>query len=73
MNLIKFIISRKTFISMLFIGLTDIHGKPGNIDKIADKLSEADAVVVSGDITHFGRENDAARIIESIKKIKLGL
>ena len=53
---------------MLLIGLTDIHGKSGNIDKIQDKLAEADAVVVSGDITHFGGEKDTINIIENLKK-----
>ena len=52
---------------MQLIGLTDIHGRPGNIDKIKSKLAEADAVIISGDITHFGREKDTISIIENIK------
>ncbi len=53
---------------MYLIGLTDIHGRPGNIDKIKNKLAEADAIIISGDITHFGREKDTISIIDNIKK-----
>jgi Icc-related predicted phosphoesterase len=53
---------------MLLIGLTDIHGKPGNIDKLGNQLKEADVVLISGDITHFGGEKDTIRIIENVKK-----
>jgi Icc-related predicted phosphoesterase len=53
---------------MLLIGLTDIHGKADNIDKIANVLAKADAVIISGDITHFGNKNEAAVILENVKK-----
>lgn len=53
---------------MLLIGITDLHGKPGNIEKISDILKEADTVIVSGDITHFGQTKDATKIIENITK-----
>jgi Icc-related predicted phosphoesterase len=53
---------------MVLIGLTDIHGKADNIDKIANILTKADAVIVSGDITHFGSEKEAVKVIENIKK-----
>ncbi|UCH14000.1 MAG: metallophosphoesterase family protein [Bacteroidales bacterium] len=52
---------------MLLIGLTDIHGKDENIDKISNILAKADAVIISGDITHFGREKNAKKVIENIK------
>lgn len=53
---------------MLLIGLTDIHGKADNIDKIVNILAKADAVIISGDITHFGNENEAAKVLEKVKK-----
>ena len=53
---------------MLLIGLTDIHGKADNIKKISNILGKADAIIVSGDITHFGRENDAIKVLENIQK-----
>ncbi len=53
---------------MLLIGLTDIHGKAENIDKIPDILTKADAVIISGDITHFGREKSAKKVLERIRR-----
>lgn len=53
---------------MLLIGLTDIHGKVDNIYKISNILAKADAIIISGDITHFGRENEALEILENVKK-----
>jgi Icc-related predicted phosphoesterase len=53
---------------MLLIGLTDIHGKADNIDKISNILAKADAIIISGDITHFGRENEAIKVLENVKK-----
>jgi len=53
---------------MLFVMLTDIHGKNENISKISEVLAEADAVIISGDITHFGREKEATKVLENIKR-----
>lgn len=53
---------------MLLIGLTDIHGKADNIGKISNVLAKADAVIISGDITHFGKEKDAIKVLENIKR-----
>ncbi len=53
---------------MVLIGLTDIHGKADNISKIAKILTQADAIVISGDITHFGSEKEAVKVLEYIKK-----
>ncbi len=53
---------------MLLIGLTDIHGKAHNIGKISDILAKADAIIISGDITHFGRENEALEVLEDVRK-----
>jgi Icc-related predicted phosphoesterase len=48
------------------IHLTDIHGVSANIPKIADELSKADLIILSGDITHFGDAEDAGEIIHAI-------
>ncbi|MGD2035594.1 MAG: metallophosphoesterase [Bacteroidales bacterium] len=48
------------------IHLTDIHGADLQIHKIGKELSLADVIVVSGDITHFGREKEAGQIITNI-------
>ena len=48
--------------------LTDIHGKSGNFKKIAAALEKADYVLLAGDITDFGNQTDAERIIMEIEK-----
>ena len=53
---------------MILIALTDIHGKDENIDRIRVALAEADAIIISGDITHFGRENETIKVLENIKR-----
>jgi Icc-related predicted phosphoesterase len=53
---------------MLFVALTDIHGKDENIDSIRVALAEADAIIISGDITHFGREKETIKVLENIKR-----
>jgi Icc-related predicted phosphoesterase len=53
---------------MLLVALTDIHGKDENIDSIRVALAEADAIIISGDITHFGREKETVKVLENIKK-----
>jgi len=48
--------------------LTDIHGKPEGADAIAADLRAADLVVLPGDLTMFGREADAERVVGAIRK-----
>lgn len=48
------------------IHLTDLHGAVNNITKIGDELRQADVVVLSGDITHFGSTEDVKLIIQNI-------
>jgi Icc-related predicted phosphoesterase len=56
-------------IGMKIIGLSDIHGKTGFIHEIFEDLRSADIVLISGDITHFGREADAQSVIQDINNI----
>lgn len=52
---------------MRIIHLTDIHGNINKITAIPKWLRAADLVVLSGDITHFGRAEDAEKIIGKIE------
>lgn len=54
---------------MNILGLTDIHGKTGIFGLLAEKISQADLVILSGDITHFGNSRDTARIISYLSAI----
>lgn len=53
---------------MQIIHLTDIHGAGYLIEEIANTLSNADLVVLSGDITHFGKEKEVKSIIKKIRE-----
>jgi Icc-related predicted phosphoesterase len=46
--------------------LTDIHGAENSITEIGNEIQNADIVILSGDITHFGNSRDVASIIETI-------
>lgn len=53
---------------MHIIHLTDIHGAGYLIDEIAAEIKNSDLVIISGDITHFGKEKEAFKIIEKIER-----
>ena len=48
------------------IHLTDIHGQIDPISEIGEELRQADIVILSGDITHFGREKNIRQIIDAV-------
>ena len=51
---------------MIIIGLTDLHGNGDYIEMIAGELTEADVIVIAGDITHFGGWSEAQSLLEHI-------
>jgi len=53
---------------MKIITITDIHGHETFIESVFNMEPSADLVLISGDITQFGGENDARRIVENIRK-----
>ncbi len=53
---------------MNILHLTDIHGNKGQISNLAKWLESADVVILSGDITHFGRKSDTESIINEMEK-----
>lgn len=53
---------------MKILHLTDIHSKRSLIEKLANDLKEVDLVLISGDITHFGRTSETEEIISEIQK-----
>jgi len=50
------------------IALTDIHGKTQAVDLIAGDLAAADIVLLPGDLTMFGGRDDAARVVDAVRK-----
>lgn len=49
------------------IAFGDIHEHAGNVGKI-DGISDADAVIITGDLTNFAGASKAKEVIESIKR-----
>jgi uncharacterized protein len=46
--------------------LADIHGDLKTIKKVGPEIKQAHAVLLVGDITHFGREKEAAAIVDAV-------
>lgn len=53
---------------MKIVHLTDIHGNSEQLSRVSKWLDVADLVILSGDITHFGRKKDTEKIILKIEK-----
>jgi Icc-related predicted phosphoesterase len=51
------------------IHLTDIHGAVSHIKDISNEIINADLIIISGDITHFGKKKDAEIIIDSLSQL----
>jgi Icc-related predicted phosphoesterase len=50
--------------------LSDIHGRIEKIERLSDHLTGSDLVLLTGDITHFGREPEAKEIITKIAALQ---
>ncbi len=53
---------------MIIVGLADIHGQGGMISAMGEELAGADVVLIAGDITDFGNEEAAGKIVSQIRK-----
>ena len=53
---------------MRIVALTDIHGNASAIERLAAPLAAADLVLLTGDLTHFGGADDAARVIAAVRE-----
>ncbi|MCF7791653.1 MAG: metallophosphoesterase family protein [Victivallales bacterium] len=51
-----------------FLSVSDIHGSVNLIDNSRKSLYEADVILISGDITHFGGKKEAAEVINEFSK-----
>lgn len=52
---------------MIIAALTDLHGDLSGLPKIAHDLTTADVVVITGDLTHFGRRAEAAHVVRAVR------
>lgn len=53
---------------MKIISFGDIHEDTQNLEKIKDKIEEADIVIVSGDLTNYHGKAEAKNVIDRIRK-----
>ncbi len=51
---------------MKIIGLPDVHGDINKINRLKDNISEADLVILAGDITNFGRRPEMQEMIDLV-------
>lgn len=52
---------------MRIVAISDIHGRIEQLDVAASDLESADLVLLTGDITNFGRRAEAERMLEPIR------
>jgi len=52
---------------MRILGISDVHGKIKDIDKLFSQAGDVDLTLISGDLTHFGDANQARTVIEAIR------
>ena len=54
---------------MRLVVLADLHGSVAHLQAIRGYLAGADAVVIAGDVTHFGGADAAAHILHALEAI----
>lgn len=53
---------------MIIVIITDIHGNTSPLNTLGKALSEADLVIIAGDLTHFGGEKEARQVIDAVSR-----
>lgn len=53
---------------MIIVALTDIHGNVPAVDRVREAVAQADVVLLTGDLTHFGRRADAAAVVDAVRR-----
>lgn len=54
---------------MRICAITDIHGRTHLSAELTRALKTVDLTVIAGDITHFGNEQDAQRVLDTFKNL----
>ncbi len=58
---------------MIIAALTDLHGDISPLGKIAHDLECADLVLITGDLTHFGRRPEVEHVVKAVRNINPNL
>jgi len=52
---------------MIVVAITDVHGNAGALAPFAGAFEAADVVLITGDLTHFGRRPEAAAVVDVVR------
>jgi uncharacterized protein len=52
---------------MRLLGITDLHDRQSSLERILAQAGPVDVVLLGGDITNFGRPNDAQRLVRVLE------
>jgi len=53
---------------MIIVAIADIHDDLERLGTVSEDLSAADVVLLVGDLTNFGRQTAAARVVRAVQK-----
>lgn len=53
---------------MIIIALSDVHGDISRLPALSGELANADVVLLTGDLTHFGGQEDAERVVQAVRQ-----
>lgn len=59
--------------AMILLGFTDIHGEPFLTARLSAEIAAADLILLAGDLTQFGGEADAQRVVEAFRRFNRNL
>lgn len=52
---------------MKIISFGDVHMATSNLDRMDEVMGDTDLVIISGDLTNFGGEADARKVIDDVR------
>jgi Icc-related predicted phosphoesterase len=52
---------------MVIVGFADVHGSISSLDSVSEAVGQPDVLLLVGDFTHFGGENEARRIVQAVQ------
>lgn len=59
--------------AMILLGFADIHGEPFLAARLSAEIAAADLILLAGDLTQFGGEADAQRVVEAFRRFNPNL
>jgi Icc-related predicted phosphoesterase len=54
---------------MKIVSFGDVHMATRNLDLMGDVMRDADMVIISGDLTNFGGDDDARKVLDDVRRV----